>query len=208
VNPIPGGIALVALGELELARGDEGAAEAESLARQALEADPQGARAALVLAAALALQGKDPGGELTGRALALAPADPGIVRGSAFVDLLKLEHLDLSDAERRAVAVEARDLYARAVQLEPGSAAAYAGLGFAQLALNQPAEAAQALQQAFLLDRSDLRVVLSLGALHSKYGRPEDARRLLQEVVGSAHDEKMRAQARAILDQMAVPAGG
>jgi Tfp pilus assembly protein PilF len=207
VRTVPAETSLVLLGELQLARGDEGAAEAEALARQALEAEPENPRAMLLMAGALAQQGKNPGGELTVRALAIAPDAPEVVRGAACVGLLRLQKVDLADSDRRAVAVEARDLYARALTLAPDSAAAHAGLGYTQLALNQPADAAKSLQQAFLMERSDLNVVLALGELHAKYGRPEDARRLLREVAGSAHHEEMRARAQELLDGMdAAPA--
>jgi Flp pilus assembly protein TadD len=202
VRTLPAETSLVSLGELQLARGDEGGVEAEALARQALDVNPENPRAMLLLAGALAHQGRDPGRELTARALTIAPDAPEIVRRAARVGLLRLQKVELADADRRAVAIEARDLYARAVTLAPDAAAAHAGLGYAQLALNQPAEASKSLQRAFLMERFDLNVVLALGELHSKYGRPEDARRLLREVAGSAHAEQMRARARDLLDGM------
>jgi Flp pilus assembly protein TadD len=202
VRTLPAETSLVSLGELQLVRGDEGGGEAEMLARQALKVNAENARAMLLLAEALARQGKDPGSELTVRALAIAPDTPEIVRAAARVALMRLQKVDLTDSDRRMAAVEARDLYTRAVTLAPESAAAHAGLGYAQLALNQPADAAKSLQQAFLMERFDLNVVLALGDLHSKYGRPEDARRLLLEVSGAAHADEMRARAHEILDAM------
>lgn len=55
--------------------------------------------------------------------------------------------------------------------------------------------------------RFDLDVVLALGELHAKYGRPEDAERLLREVADTAHAEEMRARARELLDGLEARAG-
>lgn len=66
VRALPAGKSLLVLGELQLARGNEGAAEAETLARQVLEAEPENPRALLLLAGATARQGRDPGSEGTG----------------------------------------------------------------------------------------------------------------------------------------------
>ena len=79
---------------------------------------------------------------------------------------------------------------------------AHAGLGYAQLSLNQPAEADRSLQQAFHMARWDLNLALVLGGLHAQYGRPEDAMRLLREVAASAHDEGMRARAQELIDRL------
>lgn len=160
-----------------MARGDDGAAEAEALARELLELEPENPRVLLLLAGAMAQQGTDPGSEPMERALAIAPDAPAIVRGAARVALLRLQKVDLTDSDRRTVAIQARDLYTRAVALAPDSTAARAGLGYAQLALNQPAEANQSLQQAFILERFDLNVVLALGRaaleVRAARGRPE-----------------------------------
>ena len=199
VRELAAGESLLLLGELQLARGDEGAAEAEALAQRVLRAEPENPGALLLLAGAMAQQGTDPGRSLTERALALDPDSPGLLRRAARVGLVTLRRVQLEEPRRRALAVEARDLYARAVELAPDVAAAHAGLGYAQLALGQPAEANQSLQQAFLMARFDLNVVLALGELHAKYGRPEDARRLLKEVAGAAHAEEMRARAQELL---------
>ncbi|MDJ0851288.1 MAG: hypothetical protein QNK04_23185 [Myxococcota bacterium] len=189
------------LGALQLARGDEGAPAAEALARKALEVAPESPHAHVLLAGAMAQQGTDPGNALTERALAAAPDSAEIVRRAARVGLQRLQNVELDDAQRRAVAEQTRDLYARAAALAPDSAAAHAGLGYAELALGRPLQASQSLQRAFLLARFDLNVVLALGELHSRYGRPEDARRLLEEVAGSAHAEEMRARAQQRLDE-------
>lgn len=191
--------ALVLLGELQLARGSDGAAEAETLARLALTAAPESPQAMLLLAAASTERGADSGSELAMRALAIAPESPAIVRGAARVSLLRLRNTALAESDRVAVATEARNLYAKAVALEPGSPAAHAGLGYAHLHLNEPVEASQSLQRAFLMARWNLDLVLALGELHARYGRPEDARKLLREVVESAHHEQMQVRARAIL---------
>ena len=55
VRNLPKETSLVLLGELQLTRGEKGAAEAEALARQALEVAPENARAMLLLAGALVL---------------------------------------------------------------------------------------------------------------------------------------------------------
>jgi tetratricopeptide (TPR) repeat protein len=202
VRKLPAEESLVLLGELQLARGEKGAAQAEALGRRALDGAPDNARAMLLLAGALIQQGREPEDDLAKRALASAPDDPDIVRGAARLGLWRLQRPELPASERWQVATQTRDLYARAVTLAPDAPAAHAGLGYAQLSLNQPVEADRSLQQAFRMVRWDLNLALALGALHAQYGRPEDAMKLLREVAASAHDEGMRARAQELIDGM------
>jgi FimV-like protein len=202
VQPLPRGAHLLHLCELQLARGADGAADAEALARLALADAPDDPRALVLLALAQVMQDEraDPG--LAERAVALAPDDPAVLRSAGRLALLELQHETHFPDERARIAEQARDLFARAVDLDPGVPAAFAGLGYAFLALGDPGAADRALREAFQRARWDLSLALALGELHAEFGEPEGARVLLREVAGSAHDDAMRKRAQELLDQL------
>jgi FimV-like protein len=206
VQPLPRGAHLLHLCELQLARGSDGAPDAEALARLALAEAPDDPRARVLLALAQVMQGEraDPG--LAERAVALAPDDPAVLRSAGRLALLELQHQTHFPDEHARIAEHARDLFARAAALDPEVPAGFAGLGYAFLALGDPAAADDALRKAFQRARWDLSLALALGELHAQHGDPDGARVLLREVAGSAHDDAMRARAQELLDGL--EAGG
>jgi FimV-like protein len=139
---------------------------------------------------------------LAERAVALAPADPAVLRSAGRLALLELQGKTLPPADHQHIAERARDLYARAADLAPEVPAGYAGLGYAFLALGDPLAADKALREAFQRARWDLSLALALGELHAEYGEPDGARVLLREVAGSAHDDAMRARAQSLLEAL------
>jgi tetratricopeptide (TPR) repeat protein len=202
VQPLPPGAHLLHLCDLQIARGRAGARDAEALARLVLEEHPDDARALVLVSLAMAMQGEPVDRGLAERAVALAPDDPAVLRSAGRLGLLELQRPDLPPADRTRIAEQARDLYARAIEQAPEVPAAWAGLGYALLALDDPAGADIALREAFQRARWDLSLALALGELHAEHGEPEGARVLLREVAGSAHDDAMRARAQELLDAL------
>jgi hypothetical protein len=202
VAPLPRGAHLLHLCELQLARGSDGAPDAEALARLVLVDAPDDPRALVLLALAQVMQDEraDPG--LAERAVALAPDDPAVLRSAGRLALLELQHQTHFPDEHARIAGQARDLFARAAELDPEIPAAFAGLGYAFLALGDPAAADDALREAFQRARWDLSLALALGELHAQHGDPGGARLLLREVAGSAHDDAMRERAQELLDEL------
>ena len=190
---------LILLGGFQLALGEEGAVEAEKLAHRALESAPDDAYAILLLDNARAVRGEDPGDAGTSRALTLAPEDPRVQRGVGRLALQRSRSPELSVDARRRLAEQARDAYSRANALTPDVPGVLAGLGYARLALGESAAAHRAFREAFRLARWDLNLALILGELQAQSGDPALARRLLREVVGSAHHAELRKRAREAL---------
>jgi FimV-like protein len=202
VQPLARGEYLLRLCELQLARGEDGASDAEALARLALAERPGDPRGLVLLALAQEMQGDRADPTLAEQAVAAAPDDPAVLRAAGRLDLLELQRPDVLPAEQMRIGERARDHFARAADLAPEVPAGYAGLGYAFLALGDPAAADRALREAFQRARWDLSLALALGELHAEYGEPDGARVLLREVAGSAHDDAMRERARELLEEL------
>jgi len=193
---------LLHLADLQLARGRDGAVDAEMLARRVLETSPDDARALVLRALATLEQGRAPDPAWARRALELDPENPVVLRGVGRLGLRRLQGADPADASYRPLAARTRDLYASAVAIDPYVPAAHAGLGYASLALDEPVEADRALREAFRLAPWDLNVALGLGELHLRYGSPEEASVLLRQVASAAHENEMRERARELLEEI------
>ena len=190
------------LAELQLARGEAGAGEAEALAASVLRTELTHARARVVRALARVEQGRPYDGDDVRAAVEAEPDHPLVVRGAARLELRRLEKGLVEESAARVAASRAEELFRHAVTLDPYVPAAHAGLGYAALALGEAQEAYDALLEAYRLAPWDLNVALVLGELHATSGDEVGARRLLRRVAVSAHQPEMRARARTVLDRI------
>ena len=193
------------LGFLALQVGDQHprssqAPLASALFEIALDEHPAAPRAEAGLAEALALAGDVhsalPRGE---RAVARAPRD---VRVRLQAGRVALAHADAAGDRAPEVEVALRtaeEHYRRALELDPASAVAWAGLGQTCRRQARGDEAVAAFERARGLGWSP-QIDLELGTLYLASGRREEALALLRPLAGDPHGGRTREEARAQLE--------
>jgi tetratricopeptide (TPR) repeat protein len=192
------------LGFLALQVGDQhpGGSQAllaRALFEVALDEHPSAARAEAALAEALALAGDArqalPRGE---RAVARAPQD---VRVRLQAGRVALAHADAGGdraPEVELALLTAEEHYRRALELDPASALAWAGLGQTCRRQARGDAAVAAFERARGLVWSP-QIDLELGALYIASGRRDEAVALLWPLAGDPHGGRTREEARAQL---------
>jgi len=109
---------------------------------------------------------------------------------------LAVENSDYAEAVR---------LYKQAIDLNPNSKEAAAGLGIAFARAGNLPEAKAAFYKAIYIDPADVRIRYELGVVMYRLGALQDAKSYLTTVVEKAPDEELRAAAKKYL---ALIAGG
>ena len=199
---------------LEDARGHHQAgrlAEAETLYRRVLDAQPRAAAVLSKLAAALAGQGKlDDALEALGRALDI---DPDLVEAHNNLGSVQQIRGDLEDAARsygRALAIDpghasahvnlghvlkrqgkledAIVSYRRALVIDPGFAEAHNGLGVSLLVQGKPEEAAVSFENALKINPQHAEAHNNLGNVLRNQGRLDEAVASIQRALALAPD--------------------
>jgi hypothetical protein len=107
----------------------------------------------------------------------------------------------IPDAARSAEFERARALYRRALALDPGFAAAHAGLGQSFVIQPQPdfAAGAASLERAHALIASENEILYFLARAYIGLERPAEARRLLEDVIAWERHGSYGAEARELL---------
>ena len=90
----------------------------------------------------------------------------------------------------------ARNLFARAVQLNPASARAYAGLGATYLNERNVVPGIAALEKSWAMSPTDYNVAVELALLYARHGDRERAVDLIERVVSKSDDPQMLKMAR------------
>ena len=194
------------LGYLALALRREGEDQSTgALARKLLEIslaeDPSSGRTEAALAETEALRG-DIAASLsrTDRALALAPDDPLVRLHVGRVELARAEAAGKGGPAAESALHAAEDQYRRALDLDPASAVAWAGLGQTWRRAGRRDEAIAAFQRARELGWSG-QLDLELGGLYLELGRRDEAVALLWPLAQDPHGGQASADARAQLDR-------
>jgi len=97
----------------------------------------------------------------------------------------------------------ARDAFAKAIEIDPTSAVAYANLGSDELAAKQFASGIEHLKRAVVLDSRQFDALYNLGLALYESGKPEEARPYLQQFVTTAPPARYAADIehiRALLE--------
>jgi len=136
------------------------------------------------------------------RALAAGPVDARLLAAYAGALARRAERAGPAGAAERA---EAQDLYRRAIALDPGSAAAHAGLGTSLLEQPAPdfAAAVAALERACEILASESAILYQLARAYVGVERFGEARRLLADVLAWEEHAGFGPEARALLRQIA-----
>jgi Flp pilus assembly protein TadD len=180
---------------------------AERLFDAALARNPQHARA--MASRAILRAGADDDEELSSqlrRASALAPHDPQ-------VRLLVGRHLfrvysvrvkagaGVQPAEQSQLLADARQQFARSIELDPMGAEAHYWLGLSYLFEGSyPSAAEQSLERAYELAPWSSEIALRLSEAYLVQGNKRRARRMLKAVRSWAHHPEDAARAEALLD--------
>lgn len=95
----------------------------------------------------------------------------------------------------------ARQLFARAVQLDPSSSRGYAGLGATYvISDDDPAPGIEALEKSLSLAASQEDVAINLIQLYARVGRRADAQRVFDSILAQSNDpERVRQGREAVL---------
>jgi cytochrome c-type biogenesis protein CcmH/NrfG len=190
------------LARFQLARDESGAPEAERLSRRALELAPGDPSAVVLLARSLAVQGKPIDHEALERAVNQEPHDPEIVLGAAEAYLEQLRGSKAAPSGDEELARHIKELFERGITLAPEFPSGYFGLGQILLLENDRTNAALAFESALERARNNVEIEFALGKLYVELGLNERASILLREVAGASHEEDVRDEAEAILDQL------
>jgi len=180
---------------------------AERLFDAALDRNPQHARA--MASRAILRAGADDDEELSSqlrRASALAPGDP-------LVHLLVGRHLfrvyagrvkaeaGAQPAEQSQLLADARQQFARSIELDPMGAEAYYWLGLSYLFEGRDLSAAKrSLERAYELAPWSSEIALRLSEAYLAQGNKRRARRMLKAVRSWAHHPEDAARAEALLN--------
>lgn len=170
---------------------------ANGLFRKALEFDPDDSESRAGLAATLAVQSDFDGAETQ---LALfrqdpEPSIPGIVHAA---DAMRSHAISLNGEgrsdERGELYASAIRLYRRALESEPDSAFALAGLGHSQLETKDFEAARESFAAAEIAGEWDADLTLAQGLVERELGKFAEARSLWREVLRlGSEDEAKRA---------------
>jgi tetratricopeptide (TPR) repeat protein len=207
-TPVPLRIAEVAyeLGYLALALHREGedrstGALARKLFEISLAEDPSAGRTEAALAEAQALNG-DASASKSGaeRALALAPDDSLVRLHIGRVELARAGSASKGRAGDEAALHAAEQQYRRALDLDPASALAWAGLGQTWRRAGRTDDAVGAFERARELGWSG-QLDLELGGLYLELGRHEAALALLWPLAQDAHRGRASEDARELLER-------
>ena len=146
------------------------------------------------LAAALSELGElDAASRWMGSALELAPEDGGLHENAAVLALRR--------QEAAAALVHGR----KATELRPGSAPAWNHLGVALFLQARPLEALEAWQRSVSLDPNQFDTLYNLGIQAAELGRPDLARRALEDFEARAPRDRYAAdlpKVRALLQRL------
>jgi Flp pilus assembly protein TadD len=199
-QPIGRDEVLYQLGDLLVHNGRSTASDGERFLSEALKANPDhaGAHASLGFAAELAGRKDDAIAEYE-KAVKLGGRDANVylLYGVALLERLEATARGTDSAPAADVA-RARALFAKAAELAPSSARAYAGLGMTYL-LTQNEDAGPgiaALEKSLTLSPAQKDVQYNLVGLYARAGRREDAVRLTETVIARSGDADILRQAR------------
>lgn len=187
-QPMPREAVAYELGHLLAHTDTNNAAEATKLLREALALDPRHAGAH----ADLGVLGTGP--SLT-KAAELGHDDPEVLWLVADTLFRRVA------SDPKADMLPIRALFARATELDPRHARAWAGLGATYVYTTDVAPGIAALEKSLALTPGDEGAMFHLLQLYSHAGRTADARRLITTLATSP-DEAIRAQALQTLEEL------
>ena len=212
IRKLPPHEALRLLGELAL-RGavytseDSALRLAEGLFERSLDLQSSDSRTQAGLASALAAQ-EDFAQAEEHLAFFYADSSPSVEAMIHAGNSIQLHALSLrgkkNSAQREARHEAAIAIYHRALESNPKSAFAMAGLGKSQLETGAYLEAHRALAEAQDLGEWDARLTLDRGRVEQKLGSVEDARAFWKEVIRLGTDEDAK-RANALLEELESP---
>jgi Flp pilus assembly protein TadD len=204
-SPLPEPERLYLLGDLALALGEGGRAEAELWLRLAVQAQPENGRAHAALGRVL--PGRAEADLHLSRALVLAENDPEVQRHYAEAMLARaiagdVDAMELIERSRRA--------FRRSIALDEGQVAAYAGLGRSYAvapSLGDPADGLAALATARERLPADPGIALDSARLEIEAGSVERAREILARMSTPTHGDAVATADNAAVSVVRVAAG-
>jgi tetratricopeptide (TPR) repeat protein len=201
-QPVPRDVLLVTLADLlSHSRGDA-ANDADSFLDAALQANPNNADAYAQRGSLYARMGKRPEADAAFEKAAQL-GSKSFVPYLMYADSL-MEQIDTS-MRRNAGAppdkvARARELYRKAIAINPSSARAHAGLGATYIAgSDDPAPGIEALQRSLALAPAQDDVTFNLIGLYVRSGRRDEAAKLAGAFPADADPEMVRQARESIL---------
>ncbi|MBV8543709.1 MAG: DUF1570 domain-containing protein [Acidobacteria bacterium] len=195
-QPLPRDTQLVALADLLMHANSGHFAEAESFLNAALKANPSSAEAYAELGVAKSWQRQNAEAEVAfEKAVQLGSRDalPYILYGDSI-----LRRVEAGVRHNAAVppddVAKARDLFRKAAELNPASAAAFAGLGatYTMSGTDDPRPGIEALERSIDLAPAEVDAIYNLIMLDARAGRRDDAMKYLDALSRLSGAETVR----------------